>query len=155
MVVRRADRGLIDGRHVGNGVVRVDAAGAGITVVARGGGCSRGREITVADRRGAVDVGRTVREHVGSRDQGNGRGDLTANDRPAVAVTGSATHGSADAGGVGLLAARCEGANERHFNRPVLLGGAVVSVWCLSEERYSKDVTSRVTGDCGVSVVKT
>jgi hypothetical protein len=61
---------------------------------------------------GAVDIRRTVGKHVGCRDQGDGRRDLSANDRFAVAVTGSAAHRT-DAG-LGLLAAGGKGTYERH-----------------------------------------
>ena len=113
VVWRRADWRLVHGRHVGVRVVRVDAVGAGVALLARGGGCRRGREITVVCL-SAGDVWRAVREHVGRRDQSNRRRDLGAVHGLAVAVTGSATHGNRGDVGFGLLATQGESACERH-----------------------------------------
>ena len=110
MVRRRACGRLVDRGHVSVCVVRVDAVGTGIAVLAGSGRCGGCREVAVP---GTVDIGRTVGEHVGCRDQGDGRRDLSANNRLAVAVTGSAAHRKGNVS-VGLLAAGGKGTYERH-----------------------------------------
>jgi len=110
VVWRRAGRRLVDGRHVGVCIVRVDALSAGIAILAGRDGRRGCGEVAAIE---AVNIGRTVGEHVGCRDQGDRRGDLSADNGLSIAVTGSATHRKGDVR-LGLLAAGGKGTYERH-----------------------------------------